>query len=323
MPKVHVTLSLLLLVGIPSCRFGYEVFNKDHTSDEGSSDGGAGSMSADGGALGTGGQELGGSGGSVLQFGGMGGVPAAGGAGTGGTSFGEAPYCERIHMLPVAPTIDGERELQLPTQTVAAEGTRVPEGNPSEHQSIPPNVSMAYAVAWRPDGLYFYAEVVDSDYNPAPDAEAEWAGDGVELYVDHDAVFAAAGTYDDQGTYSFIVEGPPDLGMSGAGAGYYRPYTRQDDWAGQWISKSTDDGYVIEAFIDASDLGLSSWTISDGSQLAFDLGHNVSFPVGVTGPDVNRLGQYFLQAAEPLTSTESDYPFFNSSVFCTPEVVEN
>jgi hypothetical protein len=235
-------------------------------------------------------------------------------------SFGEEPYCEKIQMLPSDPVIDGQVDAGLPLQFVQPMAFRVHADNPDPYKTFPPGVTLDVAVAWRPNGLYFFFRIVDPDYNPAPDGQAEWGGDGAEIYVDHDAVFAPAGAYDDPGTNSFIFEGPPDDADVGGASGRYIPYTRVGDFGGQWLSQKTVDGYVVEAFIAAADLGLADWSIGAGSSLAFDVGHNVSFPPGTTSPDFNRLGQYFLRAADPLAGVEADYPFFNSALFCVPEV---
>lgn len=246
-----------------------------------------------------------------------------GGTGTGGVPFGAEPYCDKLHLLSDPPIIDGLVDGSLPLQPIVPQAFRFHADNPEPYKSLPAGVSMSYAAAWRPDGLYFFLDIVDPNYVPAPDTANEWAGDGAEIYVDHDAVFAPPGSYDALGTNSFIFEAPPVSGDLGIAAGYYTPYARQGDFAGQWISQKTPSGYVVEAFIAASDLGMESWTISVESSLAFDLGHNVSFPEESTATsDFNRLGQYFLQVADPFTDVEADYPFYNSAVFCTPEIAD-
>src|SRR5688572_20183599 len=44
--------------------------------------------------------------------------------------------------------------------------------------------------------------------NPADPNDHVWRGDGVEIYIDHDAVFAEPSTYDNPGTFQFIAGAP-------------------------------------------------------------------------------------------------------------------
>ena len=53
-------------------------------------------------------------------------------------------------------------------------------------RSHPPDASAQYAVAWRPDGLYFFVRVHDPSLVPANPSEFSWEGDEVELYMDSD-----------------------------------------------------------------------------------------------------------------------------------------
>jgi hypothetical protein len=55
----------------------------------------------------------------------------------------------------------------------------------------------------------------------------------------------------------------------------------------------------MEVIVTSTDLGLSSWTLSQGQQVGIDIGHNVSYPDGQTGSNGYRLGQYFEQGTQP------------------------
>jgi hypothetical protein len=178
--------------------------------------------------------------------------------------------------------------------------------------------ALAYAAAWHALGLYFYLEVSDPDRNPAAPSSEVWEGDGVEVYVDHDGIFAAAGTYDDPGTRQLIFAAPADGASDGdRGEAYASPAGRLGTVAAtDWIATPTPTGFAFELWVTAADLGLSTWSLTAGAQVGFDLAHNVSSPVGQTGAQGNRAGQYFLRVG-PQTDV-SMYPFYNSGVFCAP-----
>jgi hypothetical protein len=78
----------------------------------------------------------------------------------------------------------------------------------------------------------------------------------------------------------------------------------------------TATGYALELSVSAADLGLSSWTLTEGTQVGFDLAHDISASPDEAGVQGNRLGQYFLRVGPETSPTL--YPFQNSSVFCTP-----
>lgn len=216
--------------------------------------------------------------------------------------------------------IDGVLDPDLPLQDIVPAGFHLAfcmtEGE------MPEGVSMRYAAAWLSDGLYVFLEVTDPDRAPAAEMSPVWQGDGVEIYVDHDATFAPSGSYDAEGTFQFVMSAPSDDVQNGSGAEIYHETALRGSWDdGPFILVPRPFGYVAEIIIRADDLALASWSPGPGSPLAFDLGHNVSLPVGESDCEGNRLGQYFLKAGEPFTGALADYPFINSNVFCTPELV--
>jgi hypothetical protein len=178
---------------------------------------------------------------------------------------------------------------------------------------------LSFAAAWQASGLYFYLEVVDPDRKPADAAAEAWQGDGVEVYVDHDANFGDAGIFDDPGTRQLIFTAPPDDVTNGERAdAYVPPLGRVAAVAtSDWITTPTATGYALELSVSAADLGLSSWTLSAGTQVGFDLAHNVSAPPSEAGVQGNRLGQYFMRA----DLGGAPFPFQNSRVFCTPTLL--
>ena len=183
---------------------------------------------------------------------------------------------------------------------------------------------MRFAAAWHESGLYFYIEVTDTALNLANPSDPLWYGDGVEIYVDHDGTMSAPpGFYDAPGTKQFVVQAPPDDKSDSARADMFIPEDIDRAWPStQWVGKYRSYGYAVEALVVANDLDLSSWTLAAGDHVGIDLGHNVSYPVGQSGPWGNRLGQYFMRTKEPFTGSVDDLPFWNSAVFCTPVLLD-
>jgi hypothetical protein len=217
--------------------------------------------------------------------------------------------CDALPPLALPPTLDGRLEPGLALQAVEPVHWTGPGSVPAGH-------SLSFAAAWHADGLYFYLHVVDPDRSPA-DATAEaWQGDGVEVYVDHDANFADAGGFDDPGTRQLIFTAPPDGAHNGERADAYLPPSGRVAAVGasRWITIPTATGYALELSVSAADLGLSSWTLSASARVGFDLAHNISAPAGEAGVQGNRLGQYFMRAG----ADGAPFPFQNSRVFCTP-----
>jgi hypothetical protein len=202
--------------------------------------------------------------------------------------------CAELPFLPVPPFIDGLPECGLPLYTLDPLGF--------EADGAAPDAVTAYAVAWRPDGLYFFVRVTDpTAVPPDPGAPASF-GDGIEIYVDGDGAFTASPDYDDPGTRRFVVAAP-----SGAVA----PEARGEVWSGSrriaasWTSTlfrayPKSFGYVVEAFVRAVDLGLPRLDYAARSSVAWDLSVNVSYPVpSTTGSSGHRLGHYVLHGAPP------------------------
>jgi hypothetical protein len=225
-------------------------------------------------------------------------------------------HCEELYALQGLPIIDGFVEPGMHLEFMDPVGVF---GEPP-----PPGTSMRFAVGWHPTGVYFYAEVTDPDRHPANVAMPLWQGDAVEFFVDHDAVFAPPGAYDSVGTKQLIVAAPGTAFENGRRADVYIASGYQSHWQDtQWISVPSVGGYIVEAFVVASDLGLAEMTLAAGGKIGIDLAHDVSLPPGQTGPATtgNRLGQYFYKVAEPFGGGLYDYPFGNTSVFCRPTLL--
>lgn len=260
-----------------------------------------------------------------------GGTTSSGGASTGGGSggtaggpgVGEEPYCQRLHHLGATPVIDGTLDGNLPLQDLLKDAVRIPSDNPPEFSSLPGDVSMRFAAAWFDGGFYVFAEIVDPDRYPALASNDEWMGDGIDIYLDHDAVFDVPGSYDDPGTRSLAVSAPIDGSTPSTRGGVFMPFVDLGSWSGgECVAVPMAEGYRIEAVVTAATLGLSSWSPSAGAPFAFDVGHNVSFPAGESGSEGRRLGHYFARAAAGADGDFEDYPFYDSAVFCVPTLVD-
>jgi hypothetical protein len=224
-----------------------------------------------------------------------------------------ADYCATLPFLPAPPVIDGMPDCAIALQTLTPVDWT---GGAS-----PPDATAEYAVAWRADGLYFFVRVHDPSLVPAEPSEFSYAGDGVELFMDSDGVYAAPPAYDTPGTKQFTIAAPGDAQSSVARAQVWYPGTPGPP---AWTSSAfrafgTPDGYVVEAFVSAGDLGLSNLTLAAGGTVGMDLSIDVSYPTD-QGPDAggagNRLGQYFLHIAD--ADAGGGLPPFDPRAFCVP-----
>jgi hypothetical protein len=179
---------------------------------------------------------------------------------------------------------------------------------------------MRFAAAWLPSGLYFFIEVTDTELNPALADAPIWQGDSVEAYVDHDGIFPEYG-YDVEGAKQFMLGAPIEGQTEPVRGDVYQDGNREHEWnATRYVGVPTAGGYSIELLVGASDLELTTWSLEAGDYVGFDLAHSVSHPLGVTGADGNRLGQYFLRVASPPTGSTNDYPWMTANVFCVPRL---
>jgi len=117
-------------------------------------------------------------------------------------------YCTSLPALPVAPVIDGVVDDDLPLVDVTPVGWT--------GGATPPDATTQYAVAWRPDGIYFFVRVHDPSLVPAEASEQAWQGDAVELFADSDGRFSSPPAYDNPGTRHFIVAAPSSAASSAA-----------------------------------------------------------------------------------------------------------
>ncbi len=228
-----------------------------------------------------------------------------------------ADYCAEVPALPAAPVIDGAVDCALPLRAIDPQGWYSVDASP-----IPAGVAARYAVAWRPDGLYFYVEVDDPAVFPSVATSGMlWCADSAEIYVDSDGVVAAPPAYDDPGARQLIARAPTGDTPETLGDRYLTT-TLLGPWDGGFVSVTRPGGYALEAFVDAADLGLGAWTLAEGANVGVDVGVNVSTADGAASTDCgSRLGQYFLRVASSGTDGCNLRPYCNASAFCTPVLV--
>jgi hypothetical protein len=222
-------------------------------------------------------------------------------------------YCAMLPFLPAPPVIDGAIDC----------GVALRDLTPVDWSggATPPDASAQYAVAWRPDGLYFFVRVHDPSLVPADPSEFSWEGDEVELYMDSDGTYTAPPAYDNPGARQITIAAPPDAQSSVARAQLWYPgLVGTIDWTStQFRAYGLPDGYVVEAFVTGPDLGLSTLTLAAGGRVGMDLSIGVSYPSdrgADAGTPGNRLGQYFLRIADP--DAGGGVPPFDPRAFCTP-----
>lgn len=252
---------------------------------------------------------------------GTGGGAGAGGAagGTGGTTPLQNLQirCNEVLPLESAPVIDGVLEPNLALLSWLDPST--PE--------LPTGMQVDVALAYRPNGVYFYLAVEDPTLDPPPLDALDYCGDGVELYVDDDGMIQAPPVYDSPGTMQFIVAGPEDS-MTAAHRGQRFMFpdvpsgdsTDLGDWTSDdFVAVPTTNGYAVEALVVADDLDLATWTLAPGDKIGWNLSFNVGGPQP-SGIDActTRNQQFHFRAASSGACTP---PYCNASALCTPTLV--
>jgi hypothetical protein len=222
-------------------------------------------------------------------------------------------FCEDVPQLAAAPVIDGRLEPGLSLRRVEPVGWTASVPLPAEHAAD-------YALGWRPDGVYAFVHVHDTSRDAVTATPNLFCGDSIELYLDSDGAFPSAPSYDKPGAQQFVIAAP---------ANATTPVSLGEKWdnggnRANWTSTGfeafpTADGYVVEAFVVAADLGLSSWTLSSGGRIGVALGINLSRQTSDPAADCGvRLGQYFnrVASAVPALGCNSVGPFCAVDAFC-------
>ena len=220
--------------------------------------------------------------------------------------------CEMLPALDVEPVIDGRLEVGMAAAPFPKDAWYRDVTNDSSDR--PDDVSARWAAAHGAWGLYVFVDIDTPRVSPAAVSEPGWCGDGVEIYVDHDAAFAPNGRYDDPGTRQLLVVAPTAAGTSRRGETNRGFSGSNAPWAStSYAAFARPGGYTVEALVTTADLGLVTWSLEEGRRIGFDLGLNVSR--ASAAQDVacgTRLGQFFLRA------TTTERPYESTLAFCAP-----
>ncbi len=229
-------------------------------------------------------------------------------------------YCTALPPLPAPPVIDGLLDCGpalIPMPPVDWIG-------PAPLPPFPDGNSAELAAAWRPDGLYIFMAVKTPAAFPADAADPVFYGAGAEVFVDSDAVYAGAPAYDNPGAIQLIAAAPIDAMTPSRRAEGFRNATDEGPWAStQFAVYPSATGFVFEGFVVAADLGLSSWALSAGAAIGFDVAVDVSYTTAaMTGAQGHRVGQYFFRvgtaAADAGDAAAFGLPYGDPRSFCSP-----
>jgi hypothetical protein len=220
-------------------------------------------------------------------------------------------YCTAVGPLPAAPAIDGVLDCGVPLWSMPVLGW----GGPGV---LPQAVRAQLAAAWRADGLYLFVHITGAGPTryPAPSGAHSYCGDAVELFVDDDGQYDVPTQYDDPGTIQLVAAAPSNsvttesVGEMWRGASFVAP------WTGRYVAVRTGDGFDVEAFVVATDLGLSSWSLAQGSHVGLDVAVDLGDPT-MPATSCPRLGQFMMQIPDP-EAGGCNRAACNTSAFCNP-----
>lgn len=215
--------------------------------------------------------------------------------------------CDQFIPLANDPVIDGVLEPNLTLlRWVDADAA-----------NVPPGISATAAVAYRPNGVYFFVDVEDPTRDPAPATALDYCGDAVELFLDNDGVIQAPPNYDNPGTVQLVVAGPVDTVTPSRRGQRFRHSTDLGAWtSNNFIAVPTARGYAVEAFVVAGDLDLMAWTLAPGGKIGWNMSLNIGGPEDA-GIDActTRSQQIHLRLA---SSGDCTPPYCNASALCSP-----
>jgi hypothetical protein len=228
--------------------------------------------------------------------------------------------CERIPRLAATPMIDGILEPGLAVTPLD------PIGWQSRVMPKPPipDVPVELAIAYRADGLYFFARVFDPDRYPAVALSPPYCGDSIEVYIDHDGVLSAAPDYDATGGRQFIARVPQDDATPRSDGETYLNRTSVGAWQTGFVATPFAGGYTFEAFVDANAMQLATWSLASGMQVGIDLAFGLSTPDGSLVPLVEcaestRLGQFFMRIDPSMIGVYGKgAPYATATALCLP-----
>jgi hypothetical protein len=221
-------------------------------------------------------------------------------------------YCAALPALSKVPVIDGELDCGPALVTLEGVGWTGPESSPVNHKT-------SFAAAWREDGLYVYVQVRGQVPVPHPADQPIFCGDGIELYIDADGDVDKAGNYNKSGAVQLVVSAPSTQEGLTLDAERFLNGISQGVWLSNGIKTvMSSDGYDLEAFITAGDLGLGEWPSS--GRVGFDIAINLGGDSNGADPNCgSRLGQYFLRVTSPSKAC-SGAPWCDTRAFCIAQL---
>lgn len=218
--------------------------------------------------------------------------------------------CKSLIEKPSAPLIDGVLDCGVPLWDM-------PEAGWTGNDPVPSSIKAQIGAAWRTDGLYLFVRVTGAGAHryPAPAGDGPWCGDAVELFVDSTGIYPDAPDYNVPGTMQFILVAPSDSMSRAQVAEQFSDGNDEGAWNGEFFTVRTADGFDAEAFIQAADLGLATWSLAPsgnvGLDVAVDIGDPTQMPAGCP-----LLGQFQIQKIP--TDAACIKPACNVDEFCNP-----
>jgi len=218
--------------------------------------------------------------------------------------------CKALVAMPAAPVIDGVLDCGVPLWDMPLAGwTGV--------GSVPAGVAAQIGAAWRAEGLYLFVRVTGAGAHryPAPPGDGPWCGDAVELFVDARGVYPHAPAYNVPGTMQFVLVAPSDSMTTATVGERFRDTSDEGPWSGEFVTVRTADGFDVEAFVQAADLGLATWTLAGSGHVGLDVAVDLGDPAGKPA-SCPALGQFEIQKVP--TDAACGKPACNVDEFCDP-----
>jgi hypothetical protein len=229
--------------------------------------------------------------------------------------------CQAVSPLTNEPNVtDGVVECDVIPQ--AATPTWSLDGSP------PAELGLSWAAAYRPNGLYVYAELRKPSVFTAPKQQNDpGCGDAFHLYVDDDGRFRSAPEYDAPGTRHIVCTAP--FPSQARCFQYERRITNGSPDPTPFSSPrfntfQFDGGLRLEAFVLPTDLGLSDWKLLDGGLIGLNLSTTAVRPSDVMGDNCyGRAGELFAHVLDGRGALDSRLPRTTVAAFCTPRLAES
>jgi hypothetical protein len=218
-------------------------------------------------------------------------------------------YCASLPSLSAAPILDGLLECGLSLTSIDPAGW-------SGNETKPADLAVAYAAAWRPDGIYFFVQVEEAQRLPAPLTSAVYCGDAAHIFVDDDGTYAASPAYDVPGTLQLVAAAPADASTPVSRGTIFAPPRPVAAWdAGHF---PTPGGYVLEAFVPSADLGHAAPYFAAGGRVGMDVAISYGGTPSLYG-DSNcpKRGDFVLRQISR-SAVSAGLPHDDTRAFCNP-----